>query len=494
MEGELRPRDIQARVRAGVPVEELAGQAGMSPEMVERFAAPVLAERAHMASAAIAAAVRTTKEPTPHRTLRTALSERLEQISLSEEDVDWDSYRRNDGRWLVTARYRVPDAEEDSVAEFLFQPTARFSVANNDEARGLVGDKAWPPAGEGSLDEEPTVDLADEFALARAVQRPASPHTPTDPDHESDHGSGSDEVGPDGTDADPGDRADTGDDTTDTGDGADTATPDLGAAEDASEKRPAPKNSPGKKTQNKKSQGKKSQGEGALHIVPEPEPEPDPEPEPVAIAGISEDASASELDRLFAMLDSPAAEEDDQDDDQLVSDAAAVPDVDTGNWPPLDTGPDLEPSLFDDDPSVAAPTRPAPKADPPSRTESGSRSGKSRSRRRRRRPVSELADQSATKPAAEPKPTTEPKPAPTPKSASGSTSEVDTVKSESESKKAGAGTAEAAAAPAEPKTQADTPPADTVEPEAAEPAPRKRKGRAAVPSWDEIMFGSPRRK
>ena len=82
MEGELRPRDVQARVRAGVPVEELASQAGMSPAMVERFAAPVLAERAHMATAAMAAAIRRNGEPSSHRSLRIVVAERLDQVKV----------------------------------------------------------------------------------------------------------------------------------------------------------------------------------------------------------------------------------------------------------------------------------------------------------------------------------------------------------------------------------------------------------------------------
>ena len=43
MESSLTPRDIQARIRAGETLEDVAGVAGIPKDRVERFAAPVLA-------------------------------------------------------------------------------------------------------------------------------------------------------------------------------------------------------------------------------------------------------------------------------------------------------------------------------------------------------------------------------------------------------------------------------------------------------------------
>src|SRR5699024_2234021 len=141
MESELRPRDVQARVRAGVSVEELAGHTGMSPAMVERFAAPVLAERAHVAGTAMSGALRRSGESTSHRTLRLVVAERLSLAGVDLDAVEWDAYRAPDGRWAITATYQIDD--ETHVAEFRYQQASRFSVTANDEARGLVGEKAW---------------------------------------------------------------------------------------------------------------------------------------------------------------------------------------------------------------------------------------------------------------------------------------------------------------------------------------------------------------
>ncbi len=51
----LRPKEIQARIRAGASVEQLADAAGVPVERVERFAHPVLLERARAAELATAA-------------------------------------------------------------------------------------------------------------------------------------------------------------------------------------------------------------------------------------------------------------------------------------------------------------------------------------------------------------------------------------------------------------------------------------------------------
>src|SRR3954447_10969131 len=51
-EGHLRPRDIQARIRAGASAEQVARAAGVSVDRVRRFEGPVLAEREHIATLA----------------------------------------------------------------------------------------------------------------------------------------------------------------------------------------------------------------------------------------------------------------------------------------------------------------------------------------------------------------------------------------------------------------------------------------------------------
>jgi len=58
MDSVLRPRDIQARIRAGEAPETVAAAAQTSVDKIMGFATPVLAERAYQAQLAQRASVR----------------------------------------------------------------------------------------------------------------------------------------------------------------------------------------------------------------------------------------------------------------------------------------------------------------------------------------------------------------------------------------------------------------------------------------------------
>ena len=77
MESALSPREIQTRIRSGESVEDVARVAGVDRDRVERFAAPVIAERDHVAGLAMASSARRRGETSSHRTLRGVLTERL---------------------------------------------------------------------------------------------------------------------------------------------------------------------------------------------------------------------------------------------------------------------------------------------------------------------------------------------------------------------------------------------------------------------------------
>jgi hypothetical protein len=58
MESALRPRDIQTRIRSGESPEAVAEAARTTVDRIMPFAAPVLAERSHMAQRAQASSLR----------------------------------------------------------------------------------------------------------------------------------------------------------------------------------------------------------------------------------------------------------------------------------------------------------------------------------------------------------------------------------------------------------------------------------------------------
>lgn len=137
VESHLRPRDIQARIRAGASAEEVAQLAGIPVERVRRFEGPVLAERAFMAERARKTPVRRPGENAGPQ-LGEAVQERLLLRGAEKDTVQWDSWRRDDGTWEVLLVYRV--AGEPHSASWTYDPPRRLVQAVDDEARALIGE------------------------------------------------------------------------------------------------------------------------------------------------------------------------------------------------------------------------------------------------------------------------------------------------------------------------------------------------------------------
>ncbi|MFI9029240.1 septation protein SepH [Streptomyces sp. NPDC053560] len=137
VESHLRPRDIQARIRAGASAEEVAQLAGIPVDRVRRFEGPVLAERAFMAERARKTPVRRPGENTGPQ-LGEAVAERLLLRGADKDSVQWDSWRRDDGTWEVLLVYRV--ATEPHSASWTYDPPRRLVQAVDDEARSLIGE------------------------------------------------------------------------------------------------------------------------------------------------------------------------------------------------------------------------------------------------------------------------------------------------------------------------------------------------------------------
>ncbi len=146
MDSMLRPRDIQARIRAGETPESVAAAAGTTVEKVMPYAAPVLAEREHVAERAQRSSIRRPAGEGTHgaRTLDEAITGHLHGRNVDPEVVAWDSWRREDGRWALTGRFSVQG--RDGLAELTFDQPGNFVVLDNDDARWLVGDLPDPAA------------------------------------------------------------------------------------------------------------------------------------------------------------------------------------------------------------------------------------------------------------------------------------------------------------------------------------------------------------
>ncbi|MCD6641024.1 MAG: DUF3071 domain-containing protein [Nocardioides sp.] len=163
MESALRPRDIQALIRAGEPPEVVAQAAGTSVDKIMPFAAPVLAERAHVAERAQLSSVRRRSGDHGARTLGEAVAAQLRQHNVDPDSVEWDAWRREDGRWTLTGAFS--SGPRSGTATYSFDMRGNFVTIDDDDARWLVGDIADAPAAPdvttpAVVEETPLDDLA----------------------------------------------------------------------------------------------------------------------------------------------------------------------------------------------------------------------------------------------------------------------------------------------------------------------------------------------
>lgn len=187
VESHLRPRDIQARIRAGASAEEVAQLAGIPVDRVRRFEGPVLAERAFMAERARKTPVRRPGENAGPQ-LGEAVQERLLIRGAEKDTVQWDSWRRDDGTWEVLLVYRV--AGEPHAASWTYDPPRRLVQAVDDEARSLIGESEDLAAPEPSFPFVPRIarlprDRPLDRALDRQMERPSLPPPPPEPAEEA---------------------------------------------------------------------------------------------------------------------------------------------------------------------------------------------------------------------------------------------------------------------------------------------------------------------
>lgn len=139
MDSVLRPRDIQARIRAGESADAVAALAQVSVEKIMPYCLPVLAERQHVADLAQRSHVRRKNVEGPSKRLADVVAERLRSRGVDPTSASWEAWRRDDGRWSVQAAYQ--SGERPRSALFVFDTVGRYSQAEDDEAKWLTGER-----------------------------------------------------------------------------------------------------------------------------------------------------------------------------------------------------------------------------------------------------------------------------------------------------------------------------------------------------------------
>jgi hypothetical protein len=145
MDSALRPRDIQARIRAGETPDEVAQAAQTTVDKILPYANPVLAERAHIASRAQRSSVRRSSgDAGGARVLGDAVSAMLREQNVDPATVEWDAWRREDGRWALVGVFEAP--QRKGTARFTFDAPGNYVTLDDEDAKWLVGEAVARPA------------------------------------------------------------------------------------------------------------------------------------------------------------------------------------------------------------------------------------------------------------------------------------------------------------------------------------------------------------
>ena len=131
------------RVRAGASPQDLADNHDMTIESVLRFAGPVIAERIRIADEARRAKARRSTTEGQTVVFGEAVDGRFTAHGIDPNTVTWDSYRRDDGQWIVTAGWMGGDT--DRVAEWVFHLATRNVTPLDETAADLLSDRPIRP-------------------------------------------------------------------------------------------------------------------------------------------------------------------------------------------------------------------------------------------------------------------------------------------------------------------------------------------------------------
>jgi hypothetical protein len=170
LESQMRPREIQARIRAGESVEQVAAAAGLPANRVERFAYPVLLERSRTAE--LAQRAHPVREDGPDvQTLGEVVAHSFGARGQDYSVASWDSWRGEDGKWVVQLSWTA--GRSFNRAHWAFHPGAHGGTVTplDDHALDLLDPNPNRPL----RTVRPVTELA---AQALEVAEPVEQATP----------------------------------------------------------------------------------------------------------------------------------------------------------------------------------------------------------------------------------------------------------------------------------------------------------------------------
>jgi hypothetical protein len=121
-ESALSVREVQARLRRGRTIEQVAREAGVDASWVARFAVPVLAEQAEVIRAARATRMTKQRVGLSGAPLGDCVYRNLAERGLADprEELDkaWRARQLTEGMWLVTIKYTLRGRDSEALWEY----------------------------------------------------------------------------------------------------------------------------------------------------------------------------------------------------------------------------------------------------------------------------------------------------------------------------------------------------------------------------------------
>lgn len=137
----LSIKEIQARLRSGESAENIARDADLPLEKVERFSGPIIQERRHIIDTAQNIIV----ERDPNRdplTFAGAVNKRLAPRQIDPTSLEWSTWRLEDSSWIIRLTY--PNRDGSGTADWSFDPSRKVLEPLDEDAEWFAGGEISP--------------------------------------------------------------------------------------------------------------------------------------------------------------------------------------------------------------------------------------------------------------------------------------------------------------------------------------------------------------
>lgn len=141
----IKPREIQALLRAGKSRAEVAAHTGLEESDVERYEEPVRAEREYIQELAFDVQVRADSSDDGPLSFGAVITQRLK--ALDAKDIRWQTWREEGADWTVSVSFDSKDSEHQATWSFDHRKSVLSPISSdavNLSKQGSIGEPLIP--------------------------------------------------------------------------------------------------------------------------------------------------------------------------------------------------------------------------------------------------------------------------------------------------------------------------------------------------------------